>query len=125
MKCSRISYGQQPVQSSPAHWPVFSTMMRWLILFYRRRALAQTHIQLKALRQCALSAHDNISRDYFIVSANALLGDLQARGIITLAERRDLAREWTKDYVRGCLPAFYRDKNAEAVDRLGWFLKAS
>jgi hypothetical protein len=125
MRRSRISNGQQLVQSSPAHWPVFSTIMRWLILFYRRRALARTHIQLNALRQCALSAPDDISRDYFIVSANALLGDLQAGGIITLAERRDLAREWTKDYVRGCLPAFYRDKNAEAVDRLGWFLKPS
>jgi hypothetical protein len=72
-----------------------------------------------------LSAHDDISRDYFIISVNAVLGDLQARGIITFAERRDLAREWTKNYVRGCLPAFYRKKNAEAVDRLGWFLKAS
>jgi hypothetical protein len=59
------------------------------------------------------------------ISVNAVLGDLQTRGIITLAERRDLAREWTRDYVRGCLPAFYRKKNAEAVDRLGWFLKAS
>jgi hypothetical protein len=121
MKCSRITYDQ----SSPARRPVFSTMMRWLILFYRRRALARAHIQLKALQQCALSASDDISRDYFIVSVNALLGDLQARGIVTLAERRDLAREWTKDYVRGCLPGFYRDKNAQAVDRLGWFLKAS
>jgi hypothetical protein len=97
----------------------------WVASWRQRRALARAHIQLKALRQCALSAHDDISRDYFIVSANALLGDLQARGIITLAERCDLAREWTKDYVRSCLPAFYRDKNAEAVDRLGGFLKAS
>jgi hypothetical protein len=97
--------------------------MRWLISFFRRRALARA--QLKALRQCALSAHDDISRDYFIGSVNALLGDLQAYGITTLAERRDLAREWTKDYLRGCLPGFYRDKNAVAVDRLGWFLKAS
>jgi hypothetical protein len=53
------------------------------------------------------------------------LATCRRRGIITLAERRDLAREWTRDYVRGCLPAFYRKKNAEAVDRLGWFLKAS
>ena len=87
--------------------------------------MARTHLQLKSLRQCALSAHDDISRDYLIVSANALLGDLQARGIITLAERRNLASEWIKDYVRGCLPAFYRDKNAEAIDRLGLFLKTS
>jgi hypothetical protein len=121
MKCSRISYHQ----ALPARPPVFGTVMRWLISFYRRRALARAHIQLKSLRQCALFAHDDITRDYFIGSVNALLGDLQARGIITLAERRDLAREWIKDYVRGCLPGFYRDKNAEAVDRLGWFLKAS
>jgi hypothetical protein len=60
-----------------------------------------------------------------IVSANVLLGDLQARGIITLAERRDFALEWIKDYVRGCLPVLYRCKNADAVDRLGWFLKAN
>jgi hypothetical protein len=100
-------------------------LMPWLRSWRHGRALARTHIQLNALRQCALSAPDDISRDYLIVSANALLGDLQARGIITLAERRDLAREWIKDYVRGCLPALYRCKNAEAVDRLGGFLKAS
>jgi hypothetical protein len=99
--------------------------MRWLTSWRRRRAVARTHLQLESLRQCALSAHDDISRDYLIVSANALLGDLQARGIITLAERRNLASEWIKDYVRGCLPAFYRDKNAEAIDRLGLFLKTS
>jgi hypothetical protein len=100
-------------------------MMRWLILFYRRRALARTHIQLQALRQCALSAPDEILRDQQIVSVNALLGDLQARGIITLAERHDLARDWVKDYVRGRLPALYRDKNVRGIDRLGWFLQAS
>jgi hypothetical protein len=38
------------------------------------RALAQTHIQLKALRQCALRGQDEISRDYLIVSENALRG---------------------------------------------------
>ncbi len=102
-----------------------NTLMRWLTSWRQTRALARTHVQLKALRQCALSAPDGISRDYFIVSANALLDDLQARGIISLAERHDLAREWIKDYVRGCLPAFYRYKNAEAVNRLGRFLKAS
>jgi hypothetical protein len=103
----------------------FNMLMRWLTSWRRRRAVARTHLQLESLRQCALSAHDDISRDYLIVSANALLGDLQARGIITLAERRNLASEWIKDYVRGCLPAFYRDKNAEAIDRLGLFLKTS
>jgi hypothetical protein len=92
--------------------------------WYRRRELARAHTQLKALRQWALSAPD-ASRDYLIVSANVLLGDLQARGIITLAERRDFALEWIKDYVRGCLPVLYRCKNADAVDRLGWFLKAN
>jgi hypothetical protein len=60
-----------------------------------------------------------------IVSANAVLGDLQARGIITLAERHDFVREWIRDDVRGCLPALYPCKNANAVDRLGWFLKAN
>src|SRR5262245_15523601 len=93
--------------------------------WYRRRELARAHTQLKALRQCALSAPDAISRDYLIVSANVLLGDLQARGIITLAERRDLALEWIKDYVRGCLPVLYRCKNADAIDRLGRFLKGN
>ena len=99
-----------------------TTLMRWLTSWRRRRSLAQTHVQLKALRQWALCARDDISRDYLIVSVDALLGDLQARGIITLTERRDLASEWIKDYVRGCLPAYYRDKNAEAIDRLGLFL---
>ena len=68
---------------------------------------------------------DDISRDYVIVLANAVLGNLQARGIITLDERRRLAGEWVKDYVRGRLPELYRDKNGEAIDRLGQFLKAS
>ena len=99
-------------------------LMRWLTSWRRRRSLAQTHVQLKALRQWALCARDDIFRDYLIVSVDALLGDLQARGIITLTERRDLASEWIKDYVRACLPAYYRDKNAEAIDRLGLFLKS-
>jgi hypothetical protein len=103
----------------------FKLLTHWLITWRRRRALIRTHIQLKALTKCALFAPDDISRDYLIVSANALLGNLQARGIITLAERRGLASEWVKDYVRGRLPALYRDKNAEAVERLGRFLKAS
>ena len=97
-------------------------LMRRLKSWRRRRSLAQTHIQLKALRQGALSARDDMSRDYLIVSVDALLGDLQARGIITLTERRDLASEWIKDYVRECLPTYYRDKNTEAINRLGWFL---
>jgi hypothetical protein len=80
-----------------------------------RRALSRAHIQLKALRQCALSAPDDISREF--VSANAVLGDLQARGLITLAERRNFAREWIEDYVRGCLPPLYRCKNAAAAER--------
>ena len=101
-----------------------TVLIRRLKSWRRRRALAQTHIQLTALRQGALSAQDDMSRDYLIVSANALLGDLQARGIITLAERRDLAHDWIKDFVRECLPTFYRDKNAEAINRLGWFLSS-
>ena len=101
-----------------------TVLIRRLKSWRRRRALAQTHIQLTALRQGALSAQDDMSRDYLIVSANALLGDLQARGIITLAERRDLARDWIKDYVRECLPTCYRDKNTEAINRLGWFLSS-
>jgi hypothetical protein len=49
-------------------------------------------------------------RDHLIVS-------LQARGIVTLVERRNLAREWVKDYVRGRW--LYREKNARAVGLLG------
>ena len=56
-----------------------TVLIRRLKSWRRRRALAQTHIQLTALRQGALSAQDDMSRDYLIVSANALLGDLQAR----------------------------------------------
>ena len=104
---------------------IFNRLMSWLTSCHRRRALVGARLQLEALRQNALSACDDISRDYWIVSVNTLLGDLQARSIITLPERRRLAREWTKDYVRGCLPTFYRDKNVEAIERLGWFLKAS
>src|SRR5258708_38849009 len=103
MTHSWISFGQQSVQP-PARWSVFNIMMRWLTSQNRRRTLVRTHLQLEALRQSALSARDNVLRDYLIISVNALLGDLQARGIITLAERRHLAREWVKDYVRGRLP---------------------
>jgi hypothetical protein len=103
---------------------IFKELMRWLTSWHRRRVLAGARLRLEALRQSALSAYDDISRDYLIVSVNMLLADLQARSIITLAERRGLAREWTRDYVRVCLPAFYRDRNAEAIERLGWFLKA-
>jgi hypothetical protein len=52
-----------------------TVLIRRLKSWRRRRALAQTHIQLTALRQGALSAQDDMSRDYLIVSANALLGD--------------------------------------------------
>jgi hypothetical protein len=119
------SNGAGPAVRLSARWAIFTMLMRWLTSWRRKRALAQTHMQLKMLQQSALCAQDDISRDYLIVSTNALLGDLQARGIITLAERHDLAREWIKDYVRGCLPAYYRAKNAEAIDRLGLFLKTS
>jgi hypothetical protein len=64
-------------------------------------------------------------RDQQIFLANALLGDLRARGIITKDERRALAVEWIKNYVSALLPLLYRDKNDEAIDRLGYFLKAS
>lgn len=103
---------------------IFKELIRWLTSWHRRRVLAGARLQLEALRQSALSADDDISRDYSIVSVNTLLADLQARSIITLAERRGLAHEWSRDYVRGCLPTFYRDRNAEAIERLGWFLKA-
>jgi hypothetical protein len=123
MKCSWISYGRHSIQS-PARWPVFIMMMRWLTSWHRKRTLARTQIQLQALRQSALSAHDDF-RDHLIISVNALLSDLQVRGIITLVERRNLAREWVKDYVRSRLPALYRERNVQAVDRLGCFLKTS
>ena len=61
------------------------------------------------------------ARDQQIFLANALLGDLQARGIITKDERRELAVEWIKNYVRALLPLLYRDKNAEAINRPGCF----
>jgi hypothetical protein len=37
----------------------------------------------------------------------------------------EFAVEWIKNYVNALLPMLYRDKNAEAIDRLGCFLKAS
>jgi len=100
-------------------------MIRWLKSWRRRRVLVRTHIQLEALRRLALTAPDFMFRDQLIFLANALLGDLQARGIITKGERRELAVEWIKNYVSALLPMLYRDKNAEAIDRLGCFLKAS
>jgi hypothetical protein len=99
-------------------------MVRWLTLFHRRRVLVRAQIQLQALRQRALSASDEFFCDKLVVSVDALLGNLQAREIITIAEKRALAHEWVRDYVRGRLPALYRDKNAHAIDRLGWFLLA-
>jgi hypothetical protein len=120
---SGISPGQQSVKLSAVSWRICRGMMRRLTLFHRRRVLARAQIQLRALRQCALSASDEFFCDKLVVSVDALLGNLQVRGIITLAERRALAHEWVKDYVRGRLPALYRDKNAHAIDRLGWFLQ--
>ena len=104
---------------------VFRLFTRRLLLWRHRRILMRAKIELNALKKCALSASNDIARDCVIVSVNVLLGKLQAGGVITGAERRDLACEWIKDYVRGRLPAFYREKNAKAIDRLGWFLKAS
>ena len=100
-------------------------MVHWLKSWHRRRVLARTQIHLQALRRCALTASDNMSRDQQIFLADALLGDLQVRGIITEHERRELAGEWITNFVRGLLPMLYRDKNADAIDRLGRFLKAS
>jgi len=125
-----FGYGSQ---SNGCRWqssrPDIGRFFQWLTHRLRRRrsrrALEQAHVQLKTLAQYALFAPDDISRDYVIVLANAVLGNLQARGIITLDERRRLAGEWVKDYVRGRLPELYRDKNGEAIDRLGQFLKAS
>ena len=45
-----------------------TVLIRRLKSWRRSRALAQTHIQLTALRQGALSAQDDMSRDYLIVS---------------------------------------------------------
>ena len=132
-----FGYGSQ---SNGCRWqssrPDIGRFFQWLTHRLRRRrsrrALEQAHVQLKTLSQYALFVGNpaaqvpaDISRDYVIVLANAVLGNLQARGIITLDERRRLAGEWVKDYVRGRLPELYRDKNGEAIDRLGQFLKAS
>jgi hypothetical protein len=94
-------------------------MIRWLQSWHRQRVLANAQIRLEALRQSALAAPDYMVRDHQIFLANALLGDLQARGIIGEAERRELAGAWVNDYIRACLPVFYREKNAAAIARLG------
>src|SRR5262245_42998475 len=104
---------------------IFRLLARRLLSWRRRRILVRTKIELTALKKCALLASDDISRDYVIVSVDVVLGKLQARGVITRAERRDLACEWIKDYVRARLPALYRGRDANAIDRLGWFLTAS
>ena len=48
-------------------------MIRWLKSWRRRRVLVRTHIQLEALRRCALTAPDFMFRDQQIFLANALL----------------------------------------------------
>jgi hypothetical protein len=94
-------------------------MIRWLQAWHRRRALARAQIQLEALRQAALCAADYMVRDHQIFLVNAVLGDLQARGIIGEEERREMSGAWVNDYIRACLPVFYREKNAAAIARLG------
>jgi hypothetical protein len=94
-------------------------MIVWLHEWQRKRALAQAQVQLEALRRGALSASDYMFRDHHIFSANALLADLEARGFVTADERREIAGEWVNNFIRACLPAFYREKNAEAIERLG------
>jgi hypothetical protein len=94
-------------------------VIRWLQMWHRRRVLARAQIQLESLLQCALTAPDYMFRDHQIFSANTLLDDLQARGIISRDERRELAGAWISKYIRARLPVLYRDKNAAAIDRLG------
>jgi hypothetical protein len=94
-------------------------MIRWLQTWHRRRVLARAQIRLDALRQGALCATDYMVRDHQIFLANAVLADLQARGIISEEERREMAGAWVNDFIRTCLPVFYREKNAAAIARLG------
>jgi hypothetical protein len=94
-------------------------MIRLLQAWHHRRVLAGAQIRLDALRQGALAATDYMDRDHHIFLTNALLGDLQARGIIGEEERREIAGAWVNDFIRACLPVFYREKNTAAIERLG------
>ena len=81
-------------------------------------------MQLEMLRRAALAAPDYMFRDHQIFLVNMLLEDMQAQGIISADERRALASEWIKNYVRGFLPMLYRDKRAKAINRLSCLLQA-
>jgi hypothetical protein len=94
-------------------------MIVWLHEWQRKRALARAQAQLEALQQGALSASDYMFRDHHIFSANALLAELEALGFVSAGERREIAGEWVNNYIRASLPAFFREKNADAIERLG------
>jgi hypothetical protein len=55
----------------------------------------------------------------------ALLARLKTAGAITQAERVEIGRDWVRRYARDRLPHAYRQKDAQKVAELGWFLKAS
>lgn len=79
---------------------------------------------LGELLQAALTAPDEDARIPLIRQVTARLSDLQSQGVISLAERDQIARAWCRQYVAARLPAVFRERDAVRAGQLGRFLLA-
>ena len=95
--------------------------MRWFRKWRRSRGLRR----LERYLHVALATSDDPALTSAIDGAHALLIWLETAGAISRAERLELGRDWVSRYSRDRLPHAYRQKDAQKVAELGWFLKAS
>jgi predicted GTPase len=94
--------------------------MRWFRKWRRWRGLRR----LERYLHVALATSDDPALTSAIDGAHALLIRMEAAGAITQAERLELGRAWARRYARARLPQAYRQREAQRVAELGWFLKA-
>ena len=95
--------------------------MRWFQKWRRTRGLRR----LERYLHVALATSDDPALTSAIDGAHALLIWLEAVGAISQAERLYLGRDWARRFARARLPQVYQQKDAQKVEELGWFLKAS
>lgn len=80
--------------------------------------------RLEQLRRRALRAKDEPSRVVAIDTVAAILARLEARGLVSAAERLELGRDWVRAYARDALPGHYRARDGLGVARMTAFLRA-
>ena len=96
-------------------------MRRWFRKWRRARGLQR----LERYLHVALATSDDPALTSAIDGAHALLIWLETAGAISEQERLQLGRDWVRRYSQACLHHAYRQKDAQKVAELGWFLKAS